>query len=262
MPMMENQRPLVLRSVLFAPATRADVLAKLPRSQPDAAIIDLEDGVPFQAKDTARGIAKSAAETLTSSHPQLFLFVRINAVGTPWFADDVAQALTPSLTGVVLPKYESLEQLEQLHQALVEQGLGQLVVMAGIETALGVERVSQTLHAPIAAAYFGAEDFIADMGGERTTEGLEVLYARSRVALAARLAVSQHWIRLSPIFTTTHASLQKRYRLVRSAMQENSVSIPRRFRLPISIYDPLRTRSTEHNDSSTLINRRKLTIEV
>lgn len=186
--MLEKQHPLVPRSVLFAPATRADVLAKLPRSQPDAAIIDLEDGVPFQAKDTARGIARSAAETLASSHPQLLLFVRINAVGTPWFADDIAQALTPSLTGVVLPKYESLEQLEQLYQALVEQGLGQLVVMAGIETALGVERVGQTLRAPIATAYFGAEDFIADMGGERTTEGLEVLYARSRVALAARLA--------------------------------------------------------------------------
>jgi len=188
MPMLENQHLLVLRSALFAPATRADVLAKLPRSQPDAAIIDLEDGVPAQAKDAARGIARSAAEKLASSHPQLLVFVRINAVGTPWFVDDVAQALTPSLTGVVLPKYESLEQLELLHHALEQQGLEQLVVMVGIETALGVKRVGETLQAPIIAAYFGAEDFISDLGGERTTEGLEVLYARSRVALAARLA--------------------------------------------------------------------------
>lgn len=188
MPMLENQHLLVLRSVLFAPATRADVLAKLPRSQPDAAIIDLEDGVSVQAKDAARGIARSAAEQLASSHPQLPVFVRLNAVGTPWFVDDIAQALTPSLTGVVLPKYESLEQLEQLHHALEQQGLERLVVMVGIETALGVERVGQTLQAPLVAAYFGAEDFIADMGGERTAEGLEVLYARSRVVLAARLA--------------------------------------------------------------------------
>jgi len=188
MPMIDNQHSLVLRSVLFAPATRADVLAKLPRSQPDAAIIDLEDGVSFQAKDAARSIARSAVETLAASHPQIHWFVRINAIGTPWFVEDVAQALTPSLTGVVLPKYESLEQLELLSSALEQQGLGQLVVMAGIETALGVEKASQTLQSPIVAAYFGAEDFIADMGGERTTEGLEVLYARSRVVLAARLA--------------------------------------------------------------------------
>ncbi len=186
--MLDNQHPLVLRSALFAPATRADVLAKLPRSRPDAAIIDLEDGVPSQAKDVARGIAHTAAENLTASHPQIRWFVRINAVGTPWFVDDVAQALTPSLTGVVLPKYESLEQLERLHYALEQQGLEHLVVMVGIETALGIEQVGQTLQAPIGAAYFGAEDFIADMGGERTTEGLEVLYARSRVVLASRLA--------------------------------------------------------------------------
>ena len=186
--MLTNQQPLVLRSVLFAPATRADVLAKLPRSLPDAAIIDLEDGVSVQAKDGARNIARSAVENLTASHPEMRWFVRINAVGTPWFDDDVAQALTPPLTGVVLPKYESLEQLERLRSALEQQGLGHLIVLAGIETALGVEWVGQTLHAPIAAVYFGAEDFIADMGGERTKEGMEVFYARSRVVLAARLA--------------------------------------------------------------------------
>ena len=81
-----------------------------------------------------------------------------------------------------------MEQIERLHYALQQQGLEHLVVMVGIETALGVEQVGQTLQAPIGAAYFGAEDFIADMGGERTMEGLEVLYARSRVVLASRLA--------------------------------------------------------------------------
>jgi citrate lyase subunit beta/citryl-CoA lyase len=40
----------------------------------------------------------------------------------------------------------------------------------------------------LVGAYFGAEDYIADMGGYRTAENTEVLYARSQVALAARLA--------------------------------------------------------------------------
>jgi citrate lyase subunit beta/citryl-CoA lyase len=53
---------------------------------------------------------------------------------------------------------------------------------------MGVERARELLHPPVAVAYFGAEDFIADMGGVRTAAGTEVLYARSRVALAARLA--------------------------------------------------------------------------
>ena len=38
------------------------------------------------------------------------------------------------------------------------------------------------------ALAFGAEDFISDIGGRRTPEGREVLYARSRVVLAAKAA--------------------------------------------------------------------------
>jgi citrate lyase subunit beta/citryl-CoA lyase len=71
---------------------------------------------------------------------------------------------------------------------LQANGLSHLAVIVGIETAAAVERASDLLHSPVTAAYFGAEDFAADMGGERTPEGLEVLYARSRVVIAARLA--------------------------------------------------------------------------
>ncbi|MGI9591204.1 MAG: HpcH/HpaI aldolase/citrate lyase family protein, partial [Myxococcota bacterium] len=68
-------------------------------------------------------------------------------------------------------------------------GLGELCVLAGIETALGVANARELLaHPRVEAAYFGAEDFIADMGGVRTEDSQEVLYARSRVALAGRLA--------------------------------------------------------------------------
>jgi citrate lyase subunit beta/citryl-CoA lyase len=40
----------------------------------------------------------------------------------------------------------------------------------------------------VVAGYFGVDDFVADMGGIRTSTGAEVLYARSQVVLAARLA--------------------------------------------------------------------------
>ena len=62
-------------------------------------------------------------------------------------------------------------------------------MLAGIETAAGVAGAGSVLeHSGVAFGYFGAEDFITDMGGVRTDDGLEVLYARSQVALAARLA--------------------------------------------------------------------------
>ncbi|MGR6999392.1 HpcH/HpaI aldolase/citrate lyase family protein [Yinghuangia aomiensis] len=37
-------------------------------------------------------------------------------------------------------------------------------------------------------AYFGGEDYIADMGGRRTRRGDEILFARSQVAIACRLS--------------------------------------------------------------------------
>src|SRR5690606_35052515 len=67
-------------------------------------------------------------------------------------------------------------------------GFTELGVLAGIETALGVADARPLLaHPRIVAAYFGAEDFIADMGGVRTQGNHEVTFARQAVALAGRL---------------------------------------------------------------------------
>jgi citrate lyase subunit beta/citryl-CoA lyase len=177
-----------MRSVLFAPASRPDVLEKLPRSNPDAVVIDLEDAVPADGKDAARRHARDVGERLALEHPELAVYVRINSVASPWLAADVAQALGPWLAGAMVPKLESAADVEVVARALDTAGLAATPVFAGIESVAGVARVEEVLRPPIAAAYFGAEDFIADIGGVRTEAGREVLYARSRVALAARMA--------------------------------------------------------------------------
>ena len=175
-----------LRSVLFAPASRPDLLPKLPRSGPDAVIIDLEDAVAPSGKAQARPVAAAAARELRRAHPDLAIFVRVNGVETEWFEGDVAEALSPELTGVVVPVLESAAAVELVAERL--EAIGPLGVMAGLETVAGVERAAEILRPPVVAAYFGAEDYIADMGGVRTPENTEVLYARSRVAVACRLA--------------------------------------------------------------------------
>jgi citrate lyase subunit beta / citryl-CoA lyase len=177
-----------LRSLLFAPASRPDVCAKLPRSGPDGVVIDLEDAVPADGKADARVHARAVGEQLANDNPGLAVYVRVNAVLSEWFERDVAEALSPGLAGVVVPKLESAEQVDTVAGALSAAGLSGLHVLAGIETAAGVARADAVMRPPVAVAYFGAEDFISDMGGVRTESNAEVLYARSRVALAARLA--------------------------------------------------------------------------
>jgi citrate lyase subunit beta/citryl-CoA lyase len=182
-----SEPALRLRSLLFAPASRADVLAKLPRSEPDGAVIDLEDAVPADGKITARETARAAGRALALAHPELAVYVRVNAVPTEWFAADVAEACAPELAGIVVPKLESADEVETVARALAAADLGHLHVVAGTETALGVDRARDIYRPPVVACYFGAEDFVADMGGVRSESSTEVLYARSRVVLAARL---------------------------------------------------------------------------
>ena len=177
------------RSVLFAPGNRADLIAKLPRSAPDAVVLDLEDAIPAtaQAKADARPVLRDAARELIASAPHLAVFVRVNAPHSPYFAGDLA-VLTPELAGVVVPKLESAADAALVGAALAERGLN-LPLMAGLETGAGVWNAREIMEAGnVGWAYFGAEDYTTDLGGARTPAGTEVLYARSHVALAARLA--------------------------------------------------------------------------
>lgn len=156
-------------------------------------VIDLEDAIPAtpEAKAAARPVARDAARDLIAAAPHLAVFIRVNAPHSPYFEDDLA-VLTPELAGVVIPKLESAADVELVAAALHQRGLS-LPIMAGLETAAGVWNAREIMaesneYAPVEWAYFGAEDYTTDLGGTRTRGNLEVLYARSQVALAARLA--------------------------------------------------------------------------
>jgi citrate lyase subunit beta/citryl-CoA lyase len=176
-----------LRSLLFAPAVRPDFVAKLAERGADAVVIDCEDATPANAKAEGRANARRLAPGLAAAGCQVT--VRVNGRPTEWFLDDIRDGLTPELTAVIIPKVETIDGLDAVAAALDAAGFAELGVLAGLETALGVADARSLLaHPCVVAGYFGAEDFIADMGGVRTNDNLEVSYARSAVALAGRLA--------------------------------------------------------------------------
>ncbi len=174
-----------LRSLLFAPAVRPDLLRKMPRTGADAIVIDLEDATPPNAKADGRTNLVELAPELVE---QIAVYVRVNDDTSEWHEDDL-DSVPAGLQGIVVPKIETIAALDALQDRLRKRGLSDLVLIGGIETALGVADARELLaHPVIDAAYFGAEDFIADMGGVRTPGNAEVHYARSHVALAGRLA--------------------------------------------------------------------------
>ncbi len=169
------------RSLLFVPASRPDMVAKVPRWRPDVVVVDLEDAVAAADKDAARAVGIEAAEAVAA---ETTVLVRINPQGSEWFDDDLAAVAASRVHGVVLPKYESLDDARAVRESLPRTS----VLLVGLETARGVSRCEELLDAAdVDAVYFGAEDYIVDVGGSRSARGDEVLYARSRVLLAARL---------------------------------------------------------------------------
>ena len=173
-----------LRSLLFVPGHRLELLAKASRWQPDAVVVDLEDAVA----DPDKGAARQAVAQADLAVPGSLVLVRVNAPGTPWHDRDVAACIGSGAASIVVPKAEDPAVIVGLQRRLEGSGR-EIGLLLGIESALGVARARELLATPgVDGAYFGAEDFLADMGGRRSANGLEVLYARSEVVLAGRLA--------------------------------------------------------------------------
>jgi len=174
---------MIIRSLLFAPANRLDLVAKFPGSGADCVVVDLEDGTPAAERPSARATLARAVASAAGRAP---VFVRVNEIGSRDFADDMTAVRGTAAAGVVVPKIADAGSV-----ATVLAGLGEgRRIIAGIESISGVLNATAIAAASpaIAAAYFGAEDFGAEMGARRTLEGSEVLYARSRVVLAAKAA--------------------------------------------------------------------------
>ncbi len=174
-----------LRSVLFAPAVRTDHLDKLATRGADVVVIDCEDATPPDRKTEARQNAVRNSQSLTAQGATVL--VRTNAVSTHWFLEDINE-VGPHVAAVMIPMVESRQQMDQIDAVLAGADLPDLGVFVGLETAHGVANSVEILSHPRAiAAYFGAEDYIADVGGRRTPSNIEVLFARSQVAMAARI---------------------------------------------------------------------------
>jgi citrate lyase subunit beta/citryl-CoA lyase len=166
------------RSVLFVPANRPQLASKAVAAGPDAIVLDLEDAVPAAQKDDARSLLGDAVAAIDGAAPVL---VRVNPVASEAFAADLA-ALPSGVDGIMVPKFDAVS-----HRATVAR-VTHLPVIAGIETVLGVADARVLLEPPVVACYFGAEDYVADLGGTRTAGNAEIATARALVAMAARLA--------------------------------------------------------------------------
>jgi citrate lyase subunit beta/citryl-CoA lyase len=146
----------------------------------DAVILDLEDAVSFDAKESARSAI--ARWVSTCPNPDVPVVVRINAASTDWFAADLALLATSGIKLAMLPKAEAPGQIADVIASLTN---GQVIPL--IETALGIHNVDAIAFAPgVQRLAFGTLDYTADLDLSGDERGL--VYAGSRIAIASRCA--------------------------------------------------------------------------
>lgn len=165
---------------LYVPGDRPERFAKAAASGTDVVIIDLEDAVAPAHKPRAR---EEALRWLATAAPAS-VEVRVNALGTPWAAEDLrALGDVPALRAVRLPKVGSRGEVQAALKALRARRVGLCCL---IETAGGVEAAHEIASAPrVAAITLGEADLAADLG---VTDPDALCWARSRIVIAARAA--------------------------------------------------------------------------
>lgn len=174
-------------SYLFVPASRPDRFEKALHSPADAVIIDLEDAVAQEDKDSALQHLKDALEKGLSRAAH----VRINAADSEWFERDItALAALPerardSLAGVLIPKTENAETIAGVVSALGD--IREPEVIALIESAAGLAQVRQMATVPGLSRFaVGAADLSFDLDVEAVSSTVDWVYAQ--LVVESRLA--------------------------------------------------------------------------
>ena len=181
------------RSMLFIPGNTPNLVVNSPYLGADAIIFDLEDAVSPGEKDAARILVRNTLRYLDLGGRETI--VRINAIDTDYWQKDVEEMVAQGPDLLMLPKSSRPEDVRTVDEAITraEERAGarrRIRLMPLIETALGVENAYAiaTASPRVAALFLGAEDLTADLRCQRTKEGREIEYARTRLVTAARAA--------------------------------------------------------------------------
>ena len=182
------------RSMLFLPGNNPNMLINGATLGADAIIFDLEDAVAPAEKDAARILVRNTMQYMDLGRCEKI--VRINSVDTAFWKADIDTIAPQKPDLILLPKAACAEDIRLVDGYLTEvetrlgMTQGTIGLMPLIETAMGVENAYTIASAAnrVKALFLGAEDLTADLQCQRTKEGREIEYARTRLVVAARAA--------------------------------------------------------------------------
>jgi len=184
-------RDRLRRSRLYLPGNQPKLMINAGLHGPDGVILDLEDSVHPEEKDTARLVVRNALRCVDFMGSERM--VRINQL--PLGFEDLKAIVPEGPDLILIPKVEHAEQVAEVDERIrgirSQDGDGHTIwLMPILESALGVENafdIAQVAETVVALT-IGLEDYTADLGVAKTQSGEESAWARRRLVNAARAA--------------------------------------------------------------------------
>ena len=164
------------RSWLFVPGDSAKKLGKASNTGADVIIVDLEDSVAASNKAAARDLS-CAWLTEQRRAAQFGRWVRINALDTPFWRDDLAGVMPGAPDGIMLPKSAGPASVQTLAAELyeLEQACGiptgstkiLALVSETAEAAISIPSYASASLPRLHGLVWGGEDLSAAIGAAR-----------------------------------------------------------------------------------------------
>ena len=150
--------------LLYVPCGDARKLHKACDLPVHGVILDLEDAIAVDRKADAREQLGVCVEALLASGRIAYL--RINAISTEYWKDDVAAALDAGVEFLFVPKVESTEELRKLDRFIQKHRAPNVRYAVLIESAAALLRLEKLARASerIAHVGIGFADVCADLG--------------------------------------------------------------------------------------------------
>ena len=177
------------RSMLFIPGNTPSLIMNGEILGADSIILDLEDAVSPAEKDSARILVRNTLKHLGLKGCEIV--IRINPVDTDFWYKDLDEIVPHKPDAIMLPKarISYLKELDELLTDLEQRKklTKKIKILPIIELAISVLEVDIIASLPrVDGILLGAEDLSSDLEVERTKEGKEIEYARSKVAFACK----------------------------------------------------------------------------
>jgi len=178
----------MFRSLLFIPANNPSMLQNADIFLCDGVIFDLEDAVGLDEKDNARDLLNTYLTT-SPSFPKTIL-VRVNGVFSDFIDEDLIVLNTGKIDYIVVPKadIDALFILDYKLRRLEDKyHLNSTKLICLLEDSTGINQANEiAMHPRVEGLLLGAEDLTKELEIERTTEGQELIFPRSKVVYACQ----------------------------------------------------------------------------